>query len=372
MRTPEERLRDALTASAALVQPAEHPVPLPRPAPHHPTRWLIPIAVAVTVLAVTLAGVFLANRRPSTPAAHPTVTEGPASLVPTMTLAAPYFIATGLNHGPSDILVVDVQTGMTTATLKNPSGGDWDAASTTPDPLTFILAGQGTGADVTLYRLTIDTHGRERAFGPVATLTSGDSDLVALAVSPAGRAAYPIANPGSGAYGPAEIDVQALSGGRQTAVAYKTSVTGRVSDLSWSSDGRYLAFEIEGTNNNTDGVRVLDTHAGHDLIANSRPFPGWNNGYTGPTLSADGNILYVMSGWTVKEFNVRTGKLRRILPMPQSTDTHSSSSVLLARDPTGRQVLAVDRTGRVHVVDLATGGSLPVPMPPGGISLFAW
>lgn len=372
MRTPEERLRDALAASAALVQPEEHPAPPPRPAPsRHPTRWLIPIAVAVMVLAVTVTGLFLTHRRTSAPATPPMVTTGPATPMPTPTPAAPFFIATGLNQGPSVASVVDVRTGKVTATVKDPSATPWDAVSATADPLAFIVAVQGTGNDVTLYRLTIDAKGHERSFAPVASPISGAFDLVALAVSPTGMAAYPVANQGAGAYGPAEIDVRTLNGGRQTVVAYKTSMTGRVSDLSWSSDGRYLAFEFEGSSASYGSIRVLDTHAGRDLIADSHPFPGWKDWYAGPVLSADGNDLYAMSGWTVMDFDVRTGKPRRGFKVPQSP-SHPYSTILLAMDPTGRQLLAVDGTGHVHVVDLATGGMRPVPVPHGGVGHFAW
>jgi hypothetical protein len=291
-----------------------------------------------------------------------------------------YFIVNVQGVGVS---VHDAHTGRMAATVKPPADTSWTAVSATANPHVFYLAAQAS--DVRLYRLGIDGAGRVGSLSPVATVQSGAADLVSLAATPDGaRVAFPVMNLGPGSYGPAEIDVLDLSANRRT--VFRTTVTGRVSNLSWAADGRHLAYQLDGSTNDSDGVWILDTHAGRDLIAASRSVFRWQptfvGDYTNPVLSADGRHVYLIAvghgrgGKTTQivELDAGTGRRQRVLyQQPYISGRNAQWAFTeFARDPAGKSLLVVDEHARAHRVDIATGRAVEL-LSTGGIpNALAW
>jgi hypothetical protein len=392
MTTPEDRLRDALAAVASLVQPEDHGnrsdeqvdrLPLDQ-LPHRWGHRYIPLATAAAVLAIIVVGVLIRpvrdHGRQATPASR---TAAPAR----------YFIANVQGTGVS---VRDVRTGRVTAIVKAPPGESWSSLSATTDPHMFYIATQSNGMN--LHRLIIDDTGRVRSLLPVAgPILPGGFDVVSLAASPDGtRLAFPINRLGDiakpkiverkGAYGSVSIGVLAMS--LKRSVVFQTmTVTGRVSGLSWAADGRHLAYELDGSVNGSDGVWILDTDAGHDLIAASRHVFSWQSAfvppYTAPVLSADGVHLYLLADseglrgkfTQIIEVDTRTGRRQRMLyEQAQSPGGGNAQWAFtqVARDPAGTSLLAVDDRGRAHRVDIGTGRVTTFPFTGGSPNALAW
>jgi hypothetical protein len=376
MTTPEDRLRDALTAVAALVQPEEDGERSAGRVPRVPRRLgqrYVPIAAAAAVLLVVTASVLVGSVRGHRTTGLPDTTPAPAA-------PAKYFVANVQGAGVS---VRDAHTGRVAATVRPPAGTSWTAVSAAADPHVFYLAAQAS--DVRLYRLGIDDAGRVGSLNPVADFSAGDFDLVSLAASPDGvSVAYPVANPGKGPYGPAEIDVLDLSSKRRT--VFRMAVTGRVSSLSWAADGRHLAYQLDGSANGSDGVWILDTHTGRDLAAASHNVLHWQTVFVGsstnPVLSADGRHVYLIAAdqahgrksTQIIELDARTGRRQRVLyGQPYSKGGNAQWAFTeLVRDPTGRSLLAVDDRGHAHRVDIATGRATTFRFPGGTPNALAW
>jgi hypothetical protein len=383
MSTTEDRLRQALHATAALVEPAEREAP----APNRRWRFLLPVAVAVAVsLVITLVTTLTPHR---TRDDGPTPVIPPAPSGPAAPSTAAYFVSGVDRGGEEEIAISDARTGRVSDTFRSPADGLWTAASATADPRTFYLSAQADQAHV--YRLRIDAHGRVGSLTKVAAVAQGQSDLIALAASPDGkRVAYPVNNPPTSAgapYGPAEIDVLTVATGHKA--VYRTTVSGRVSSLSWAADGRHLAFELDGADSLTTGFMVLDTRAGSDLLSAShlvltqsasRKRSGYAGRFTAPVLSADGRSLYAIgtvgTGKTrrtmVLEFSVGAGGQERVLYQePYAGGGAQWSFTLLARDPGGGSLLAVGN-GRVRRIALRTRTVTNLPLSRGEPNLVAW
>jgi Tol biopolymer transport system component len=378
MSTTEERLRDALAATAALVQDDERTVPVA--GTRHRRQWYVPLVAAALVLLVVVVSAVVTSGRTHGPENPPAVRPAPTG--PPASSPARYFMANVQGGGYVEMSVRDARTGQVTATLKPPANAMWDTVSATGDPHVFYLTANTD--QVRLYRLRIDGSGRTRALTEVATLDPGVSDLVFLAASPDGkRVAYPLANPGQ-PYGPAEIDVLTLATGQRT--AFRTTVTGRVSSLSWAHDGRHLAYELDGSANGSDGIWVLDTHGGRDLLTGARHVLPWNTAFVGghvaPVLSADGRSVYAINTVGAKsrkstrivQLDVRTGGLLRVLyeqPYSSKSGNRQWSFTELALDPSGRSLLAAGG-GQVHRVTIATGTVTTFPFGRGEPNALAW
>ena len=212
--------------------------------------------MAVAILLIVVAGVMA--RRDRAPAPDPL---GGGS--------ARYFIANVLGgDNINELTVRDVRTGQVTATQKPPAGGAWAHLSAAADPNVFYVVHEHQDL-ASLYRLRIDQNGRIRASTRMRDLPSSGVQARWLAVSPDGaRVAFPV-HQNDRPDGPARIDVMTLSDGRRT--AFRTSEAGGISDLSWAADGRHLAFELRPSAAYPASIRILDTSAGHDLLANSHP-----------------------------------------------------------------------------------------------------
>lgn len=369
--TTEDRLREALAATAALVHLEDQPQTVPARTP----RRIAPLAVAAAVL-VILAGVVFGLRGEGDPA--PAVSPGVAA-------PARYFMAKIGGGNTTTVSVRDIQTGRVTATVTPPSHSLWTEVSATADPHVFYATSApdfGTrNVETSLYRLTIDATGRLRTRTKAGALTRNLP--LAFAAAPDGtRVAFSSVTKG---LGPATIEVLTVSSGRRT--VYRTSTTGFVSELSWSADGRYLAFQLLTQLGTGYNVRILDTRAGHDLIRDSRPVltggRSYVSTYVAPVLSADGRHVYLLAAATTKghrsirvlELDARTGRQLRVMYEQPHTGKGGNpiwEFLHLARDPTGTMLLVVDPSGRAHRIDIASRHVETMPFPGGVPNAFTW
>jgi hypothetical protein len=378
MTTTEDRLRDTFAAVAELVtdnpRQAWHAVRGDRVAAGraHTTRprWrrALPVAIAAAAAAVIAATVLITQAARS----HSSAPAGPGT-----TATAPYFIANVKDGGINEATVRDAATGRITATVRPPAGVfTWTALAATGDPHTFYLA--TTTEQHHIYRLRVDGGGRISSLAEVAKVQAGGFDLTSLAAAPdARRVAFPVADPrffGKGAYGPAEIDVLDVTTKRRE--AFRTTTGGQVVGLSWDASGRYVLYQLGGSTGR-DGMWVLDTHAGHDLLAASRRvLPEADNTFVGefvsPVLSADARHVYVIAAQQnaggdrvtrVVELEVATGRQTRVLFEQPFVDRGNTqwAFTLLARDPGGRTLLALDANGHGRRIDVATGRTSTFP-----------
>jgi hypothetical protein len=202
------------------------------------------------------------------------------------------------------------------------------------------------------------------AGGPVTPLAAGSNP----ALSPDGRLlAYvpwtdPLCSPSSKpcAGKPEAIVVRDLSAGTQKTWAF-TSPLPAITNLSWSPDGRYLAFAgLTYIRNGTVAVRtaqVLDTRSGGTLD-HARPIPlgqavAWA-GYLTPQAGAGvliGPDGMIQAGGGLVEIGIGSGRvLRRLTSLPpRGLGTGN------ALDGT-ENTITVDRTGRyLLIVGMGTG-----------------
>ena len=260
----EERLRDAMQASAARVRDDRlRPLPAPEPDPGAERKarrrqawraWLIPVAAAASVLLVI--GLVLAVTR------HATQTQPPAS----PQVAVPgYFVRVAPGGGTPPIEVQSVSTGAVIATLrppKAPRGGALNvgAVAAAPDDRTFYVEYGVVSPDINVTETWVLTFSITSS-GSVTPLTTVKGGLLshqppslqtwgALAVSPDGSklaltvdSSDHISNTSPG-YSD-KIIVLDLRTGQRTVWQgglYRPGKQFSIPDLSWSADGRSLVF----------------------------------------------------------------------------------------------------------------------------------
>lgn len=396
MTKTEEQLRDALHGIAAVTRTPEvriAEVRSPRAA-----SWLIPAAVAVGVLLVMAIGVVSASlvRSPERAAAPPS--------------APGRFLVAGTAYGQgaagNGVTVRDAATGAITATVPLPKGvSEWIAITATNDETLFYLAGVKPGRSGALYRLSLSSGGRLRGLDPVKG-GKQESHIRYIAASPDGRRiAFPVdaelksseviprtqvpdkerpapSQPkGNDAawtpYGPVQIAVVDVATGRRE--VFKSKETGLLESLSWSADGRRLAYSVGGSRG-MDGVWVLDADAGSDLLKASRRVPVRGEP-TSPVLGSDGGKLYVIvaqgkPSWTrVIEVDVATGRQLRVLFEQKYAGDPANAVWMftqLDRDATGGYLMAVTDL-YAHRIDLSNGQTSRTAFPGGiGPFSFAW
>lgn len=374
MTTIENRLRDALTATAALVAPSPavladertSTVPGGVSGRRAGSRSLVPLVAAVLVL-VVIGATFVITHRGER-----------VSLVPASSPAS-HFVANVAGGGILEVSVRDARTGSVTATVPPPRGIFFNAVTATADPRVFFVLANNSTENV-LFRLTVDATGSQADLAEVPNI---HPPALSLAASPDGtRIAFPAADvaatgPGPARPAPAQIDVVTLASGELE--TFRADQPGHVTSPSWDASGRHLAFQLDSSNGQ-DGIRILDTQAGHDLIANSHRVVGWQPTFVGefvsPMLSADGERVYAIAAQQaedetrvtrVVELDAHTGEQLRILFEQPYADHGNAqwSFTQMARDPSGSQLLVVDGNGSCYRIDIATAAATRFPFPRG-------
>jgi hypothetical protein len=272
MTRTEERLGDALRASAAQVRDPLRPLPELRPEPGQRPRaarpgwlrgggtpgwargWLAPVAAAVSValviglaLALTSVPGWLAGR------------GGPAGSTAASGLPRYFAQFAGTNPVGARVEIRSVATGSVVASAPSPRRAGWsvqpDVMAAAPDGRTFYVAykaiqpGSATTAQTWIYRLGTAGSGltliKDGAIPDSASAGVGSS----MAVSPDGtKLALTVARPVPGTSGPAstdEIVTVDLRTGARTAWQGGLGRSGRtllIPDVSWTADGRSVVF----------------------------------------------------------------------------------------------------------------------------------
>jgi hypothetical protein len=364
-----DKLRAALHESADEI-PAEAPPLRLRPArrvrrpPPRWRSWAAPLASAALVVAdvaasVTVAGVL--KHRPSAAQA------GPDSL-------PPYYVALTTQKPDADLQTY----GATAAEIRSTATGAVLAKVAPPRPYvsftgvtgaaddrTFVLSAQGPG-DIPqnvsppqyrypaqrLFLLRIDPPGRMSLTALPAGYTPAGTAIHGLALSPDGTAlAADVADQGGGVrvyvFGLATGNERAWSAG-PCAGCTLASVGVNANALSWTADGRHVAFAWGST------VRLLDTGApGSDLLAGSKTVAVWTAPpagamWRGAIITPDGRTVL-----GVEEVPTPAGLLLEHL-VTFATATGRATAVLNTLNSlklTGyEEILYTNATGRVLVV----------------------
>ena len=427
MNLIEDRIRAAARAAAETVAPYSVP-PLELPA-EHPRgdgwrrRWLVPAAAAaavVIVIAVTAVTVGPGTRTRAPASAPGGAVTGPmlpgpslASYVSSGTIP-PYFVAVAFTgkvaQSPAVAVVHDTVSGHALATIR-PSirGGTIVGVSAAGDDRTFVLDEQsyvkpkypfptaGQSGPHSFYLLRLSSAGRVSSLGRLRVTVPATQALNAFALSPDGQRLALAVPPRKG---PARTDLEVvtLSTGSTrvwSAAGIFRSGAADSRGLSWTADGRELAFEWEPKNQGVEPPveeRLLSlTSAGGDLLAASRrviattrqfkpsgsTFQVTDTEYD-PAVTPDGsaivtNAVYFQvktkesgKAWNGRfgfaEYSTRTGKLIRILGYWKVKPAGYWLTQVLWSSPSGRVLIAVIPDGRIGVIK---GNEFtPLNMPP--------
>jgi hypothetical protein len=389
----EERLRDAMQASAARVRDDRlRPLPAPEPDPGAERKarhrqawraWLIPVAAAASVLLVI--GLVLAVTR------HATQTQPPAS--PQVALPG-YFVRVAPGGGTPPIEVQSVSTGAVIATVrppKSPRGGtlNVDAVAAAPDDRTFYVEYGLVSPDINVTQTWILTFSITGS-GSVTPLTTVKGGLLShqppglqtwgdLAVSPDGSklaltvdSSDHISNTSPG-YSDKIIVIDLRTGQRTQwqGGLYRPGKQFSIPDLSWSADGRSLVFlgqwcDPAGQGTSCDGTsgpggyrdaQVWSLSAagggsldrGRVLLRQSARYPLIAQALGGPhgsdltvaVLSGQANKLGERPELTVEDVSAATGAVRGVNYRVSRAQGLGGfpQQVWLAADPSGQHLL---------------------------------
>jgi hypothetical protein len=432
MNLIEDRIRAAARAAAETVAPYSVP-PLELPA-EHPRgdgwrrRWLVPAAAAaavVTVIAVTAVTVGPGTRTRAPASAPGGAVTGPmlpgpslASYVSSGTIP-PYFVAVAFTgkvaQSPAVAVVRDTVSGHALATIR-PSirGGTIVGVSAAGDDRTFVLDEQsyvkpkypfptaGQSGPHSFYLLRLSSAGQVSSLSRLRVTVPATQALNAFALSPDGQRLALAVEPRKG---PARTDLEVvtLSTGSTrvwSAAGIFRSGAADSRGLSWTADGRELAFEWEPKNQGVEPPveeRLLSlTSASGDLLAASRrviattrqfkpsgsTFQVTDTQYD-PAVTPDGSVIVTNAvyfqvktkesgkAWNGRfgfaEYSTRTGKLVRILGYWTVKPAGYWLTQVLWSSPSGRVLIAVIPDGRIGVIKGSEFTPLNMPPVPGVI-----
>jgi hypothetical protein len=414
----EERLRAATRAAADTVAPGSAPpLRLPDEQPgrvrwdqrHRWLRTMVPLAAAAAVAIVVIASLALTSR---TPPASP---AAPASGTSALRSIPPYYVAlAGLPDTPEHAVIRASATGAVLATVNPPRPyRSFTFVSGAADDRTFVLAAQrwwnvtsGTRGEaaqqqdnttpVVFFRLTFDP--RTRATRLTALPTAGpisSQDLSGLAVSPDGSTLALSVHP-------AEISVITLATGSErhwvwphtagtwTPKAISGTWVGNSKPggqpLSWTADGRTLAFQFWTQSGGITQVRLLDTTSPGGSLRAARPavsFVGHGQVKTGPLgnsiITPDGTKIVTVASRTrggppeVMEFSVRTGQ--PVIPPPAGNTASLGPWDVLWAGASGRTLIVEAQSGPsgADLTGVLQGGRFtPLPRAPADLTNVAW
>lgn len=397
MTTTEERLRAATRAAAATVPPDSAP-PLRLPPDAGPERagrrrgWLramAPLAAAAAVAGVVIASLVLTSGRgiPARPGTGTAAGTGALHSVP------PYYAAViGPPDAPQHVVIQASVTGTVLATVKPPRPyGSFTFVSGAADDRTFVLAAQrwwdvtsGTRGEVAqqrdnttpvvFFRLRFDPRTRTTQLAALPTAGSVNSlHLSGLAVSPGGSKLALIVRP-------AEIRVITLATGSKQDWTWPhasgTWTPKSVGDtwvgnskpsgapLSWTADGRTLAFQLWTRSGGITEVRLLDTSAPGGSL-NSSKISVRFLGLGGPKNGPAGNTLITPDGSRIVAVTVgRSGTDDRVTEFSASTGRSLATGPgHSARGPAAWDVLWTSRDGSTLIVEAGPGRGQASPGP---------
>ena len=414
----EERLRAATRAAADTVAPGSAPpLRLPDEQPgrarwdrrHRWLRAMVPLAAAAAVAAVVIASLTLTT-------GVPTSSGGPASPARSAALTSvpPYYVAlAGLPDAPGHAVIRASATGAVLATVKPPRPyGSFTFVSGAADDRTFVLAAQrwwkvtsGTRGEnaqqrdnttpVVFFRLRFDPRTRTTQLTALPTAGSVSSlHLSGLAVSPDASKLALIVRP-------AEIRVITLATGSKrdwiwphTSGTWTPKSAGDTwvgnskpsgAPLSWTADGRTLAFQLWTKSGGITEVRLLDTGTPGGSLSSSQVsvrFTGLGELKKGPAgntlVTPDGSrIVAVTIGrsgtdYRVTEFSASTG---RPLGGPGRSAPAPAWDVLWT-SPNGSTLIIEAEPGRGQAGPgpgiLRDGRLTPLPRAPSGTVNLVW
>jgi hypothetical protein len=386
MIATEERLRAAARAAAATVPPGSAP-PLRLPdepvgqrgrahGDQHRRGWLramTPLAAAAAVAGVVIASLLLTSPTPPGGAA------GPASGTSALRSVPPYYVAiAGQPDSPEHAVIQASATGAVLATVKPPRPyGSFTLVSGAADDRTFILAAQrwwpttsGTGAPaaqnrdnttaVVFFRLRFDPRTGTTQLTRLSRVAGPQAEqLAGIGVSPDGsRLALALHT--------AEIKVVTLATGSSRRWVWPgTTPSGGTwvgnakpggQPLSWTADGRILAFQFWTQSGGITQVRLLDTASPGGSLRATRAavsFVGHGRPKTGPIgnsiITPDGTKIVTVASRTrggrsgVMEFSVRTGQ--PVVPSPTGNTTSLGPWDVLWADSSGRTLIVAAQAG---------------------------
>ena len=414
MNSIQDRISAATRAAADTVRPDNVP-PLRLPA-DHPARvrpgrgwagWLAPAGAAIAVVVVIVAVVVVVSRpgHRSTP-----VTNSPVAPYVSAGQVPPYFVAvaaTGTaNQSPANAEVHATADGRTLATVR-PSvpGGTITAVTAVADDRTFVLAerpwakrGVQQDKQGLFYLLRLGPAGQVVSLTELPMAVPPNTTLRGLALSPDGRR-LAVATQPAGAFVVPSLTVYTVSDGAAhtwTAPQPGAAIGTEPDDaraLSWTADGRTLAFDWI-TNGTTLAVRLLDVGTGGvDLLAASRQVVTWNlpgqleqpvlkdatatgafRPVNDPIITPDGSavvtaaeqgetrlagnaVTWVTARTAVQEYSASTGRLLRTFGIAKNRPAVFRCGILWS-DPAGGVVIGLTTGGRVAVIT----GSRIVPL----------
>jgi len=429
MNLIEDRIRAAARAAAETVAPySVPPLELPAEAPRGDgwrRRWLVPAAAAAAVIVIAVTAVIVGpGTRTQAPAIAPAATA-PGPMLPGPSLASyvssgmipPYFVAVAFTgkaaQSPAVAIVHDTVSGHALATIK-PSirGGTIVGVSAAGDDRTFVLDEQpwvkpkfpfptaGYSGPHSFYLLRLSSAGRVSSLGRLRVTVPTTQWLRAFALSPDGRRLALAVQPRKG---PARTDLEVvtLSTGSTrvwSAAGIFRSGAADSRGLSWTADGRELAFEWQANNVGEwppVEERLLSlTSADGDLLAASRRVIATNRQFkpsgstfqvtdaeNEPVVTPDGSAIVTNSvyfqvktkesgkAWNGRygfaEYSTRTGKLVRILGYWKIKPAGYVLTQVLWSSPSGRVLIGIIPDGRMGVINGNEFTPLNVPPVPG-------
>jgi hypothetical protein len=345
----EDKVRGAIHAKAGEIPPGTLP-PLRLPARRQPawrglsgrlSGWrglslAAPIAAAVAVAAVIAAvfavggAIHLGSPRPARPAGNP---SAPPRYYVALTftgkgIGKPVRLGTPSASSllPADAVVRVTATGRAVAKIAPPRPYQaFDEVTAAAGDRTFVLdAARGGWGESKLFLLRLGPGGRPAPLIPLRVPPVVTNGVTGLALSPNGaRLAVE-----AGAATPSLFVVNLATGAERSWVPAGIGTDnplGTQDSLSWTADGRTLAFIFWGDPGG-GGVRLLDVAApGRNLLADSRLALGQPKNARRPgywiqaRVTPDGHTIVAVRGLRdglseqLAEFSARTGKLVRVL-----------------------------------------------------------
>ena len=423
MNVTADQVRDAARSAAAVITPDqvpplrldESPAVVRNPARRTGTAWFVPLAAAAAVVVIVVGSVTAGSWL--TRSGSGRSGSGQSNGAAAARQEAPTGAVTGVpayyvTLGSTQALVRATATGATLATI--PARTPFVGVTAAADDRTFVLDAQRQVMGPTVlwpqqpafYLLRLTASGAEASFTRLAisALPQGTA-VTGLALSPDGsRLAVEV---DKGAFGKAEL-LQIRIFTLATGAIRTWSATGSIDPvdpygftgsgvdgsqtISWTADGRTLAFDW-GQGGVSEGVRLLDTTAsGGNLIADSRLAVNLLRGLdpssslakskdhvsqcvTDAIITPDGSAIICgyttgtglspNSGETTTGFirySTSTGKIARIFGVVQFRGQAPGDISLYWSDPAGKTLIGGVLTASGLRVGVITAGKF-TPLP---------